>query len=188
MFVCWQSRKCKCSQFGRWGEADVRWTAVLADTKWLNGRPRQQHIAYLGSITKSAVETIAQRCFFWDDITARLDRLKNKIEHREKIEAAINKKVPRPTPEQYKDHARDRARLLGWDYLGERERAALQDEADQWKAGVGDLAACLAKLAAGLGKLTDGATKANAPTSAENASSVLPGLADPTDLCPTKAA
>jgi X-X-X-Leu-X-X-Gly heptad repeat protein len=187
MFVRWQLRKCKCSQFGRWGEDDVRWTALLVDTEWLNGRPREQHIAYLGSITKSAAEMIARRCFFWDDITARLDHLKNKIDRRKKIEAAINKKVPRPTPQQYKDHARDRARLLGWNYLSEPERAALQDEADQWKAGVGDLAACLAKLAAGLGKLADGATKATAPTSVTNASSTSPDLADPTHL-PTKAA
>ena len=141
MFVRWQSRERNRSQFGRYGEGDIRWMAVLAETKRVDGKPQQRHIAYLGGITDSAMKIDAQRCHFWDHVSARLDALGNQITptDRKKVEAAIAKKVPRPTPAQYKDAARHSARLLGWEWLSEPQRAALQDEAEQYQGNGGEL-------------------------------------------------
>jgi hypothetical protein len=62
----------------------------------------------------SGIAIMAQRCHFWDDITARLDRLANKItaNDRMRIETEIAAKVPRPTPAKYKDQARRSAQFL----------------------------------------------------------------------------
>jgi hypothetical protein len=141
MFIRWQSRERNSSQFGRYGEADICWMAVLAETKRVDGKPQQRHIAYLGSITDSAMKIDAQRCHFWDGISARLDALGNQITQadRKKVEAAIAEKVTRLTPTQYKDVARDSARLLGWKWLTEPQRAALQDEAEKYQGNGGEL-------------------------------------------------
>jgi hypothetical protein len=116
--------------------------AVLAETKRVNGKPQQRHIAYLGSISDSAMEIAPQRYHFWDRISARLDALGNQITptDREKVEAAIAEKVARPTPAQYKDQARESARMLGWRWISEPQRAALQDEAEQYRDNGGELA------------------------------------------------
>jgi hypothetical protein len=42
-------------------------------------------------------------------------------------------------PAQYKDVARDSARLLGWEWLTEPQRAALQDEAKKYQGNGGEL-------------------------------------------------
>ena len=140
MFVRWQSRKHIRPQFGRHGAADVRWTAVVAETRRVDGKPRQRHVAYLGSITERGMQIDLPRCNFWDRVAARLDALGNQITatDRNRIEAAIADKVPRPTPAQYKDAARAAAQLFGWEWLTEPQRAALQDEAEQYQ-GDGEL-------------------------------------------------
>jgi hypothetical protein len=141
MFIRWQSRERNRSQFGEYDEVDVRWSVVLAETKRFDGKPQQRHIAYLGSITDSAMKIDCQRCHFWDHVSARLDALGNQITltDRKKVEAAIAKKVPRLTPAQYKDEARKSARLLGWEWLTGPQRAALQDEAEQYQGNGGEL-------------------------------------------------
>ena len=95
--------------------------------------PRQRHVAYLGSVTESTIKILGRRCYFWDDISERLDRLDNQITtaDREQIEAAIAKKVPRPSATEYKDAARERAKFFGWNYLTDKQKAVLEDEADQ---------------------------------------------------------
>lgn len=76
----------------------------------VGGKPTQRHIAYLGSITDSAIAIVHQRCWFWESVTERLDRLGNRVssEKRKSIEAAIAKKVRRPTKAQYDRCLRDR--------------------------------------------------------------------------------
>ncbi len=44
--------------------ADTHWAAILAESAQVNGKPTQQHIAYLGSIADSAIEIAAQRAVF----------------------------------------------------------------------------------------------------------------------------
>jgi hypothetical protein len=116
---------------------------ILAESVRVDGRPTSRHVAYLGSITDSAIEFMAQRCFFWDDVAERLDKLGNRItvEDRRRIEAAVAKKVPRPTPDEYKNQARQSAQAIGWEWLTEAQRAALLDEAGEWEGEDGRLTA-----------------------------------------------
>lgn len=156
MYVRWQARKRLKPAYGHWGkqvqadflyqrrygytragtdQLDVHWTAQLVQSVRINGKPRQHHIAQLGGITESAMQIIAQRCYFWDHIDARLDGLGNQITpaDRKKIETAIAEKVTRPTSDEYKEVARWVAKNMGWKYLTEEQRAALADEAEQWQ-------------------------------------------------------
>jgi hypothetical protein len=145
MFVRWQSRQRNRAVFGPYGKGDVRWRVVLVESARVNGKPRQRHICYLGSVTESAIKLLIQRCHFWDKVGERLDRLGNQITtaDRDRIEAVISEKVPRPSPAEYKDAARDAARIIGWEFLTDRQRAALEDEADQLRDGEGTATANL---------------------------------------------
>jgi hypothetical protein len=126
MYVRWQSRKRQQPEFGGsagevrdkagrrvWNKRgsllhtrrradgsigqDVRWTAVVVENMRIDGKPRQQHVASLASITESRMEVIHQRRYFWDDVHDRLDQLGNRvsIDDRRCIEAAVALKVPR---------------------------------------------------------------------------------------------
>jgi hypothetical protein len=98
MFVRWQHRtKTRRVVFGRGQAGDVRWSAILVESIWIDGRPRQRHIANLGSCVEQE-NTPVHRAEFWKAVTSRLDRLGNKLTagDRKKIEAAIARKVRRP--------------------------------------------------------------------------------------------
>jgi hypothetical protein len=131
MFVRWQSRERRT-----WDGKDATvWSAILVESKRIGGTSTQKHVAFLGSF-KDYYR--GARFDFWDDISARLEGLANRISahDRTKIEAAIHKKVPRPAAEEYKQAARDRVESLGWDWFSEHHpkmATALADEADQWK-------------------------------------------------------
>ena len=62
---------------------------------------------------------------------------------RERIEAAIATKVPRPSPEEYKEIARDVCKSIGWDWLSARFKEALKDETEQWQVARSSLARAL---------------------------------------------
>ena len=105
MFVRWQKRKRKSRAFGGGRDrADTHWAAILAESARVNGKPTQQHVAYLGGITDSAIEIAAQRAFFWREVMRQLDQLANRVskDNRTQIEEAIAKKVPRLTRQEYK--------------------------------------------------------------------------------------
>jgi hypothetical protein len=136
MFVRWQSRKRTYAKFwspdlrsvDKW-HWDMHWSAVLVESKRVHGKPIQRHVAYLVGFTESAVRVPAQRCHLWDDLCDRLDLLADKItvSDRKKIEAAITKKMPRPTPAEYKRIAYESAVILGGEeWLSERQRTALR--------------------------------------------------------------
>jgi hypothetical protein len=96
---------------------DVRWSAVLVEGKRVKGKPVQRHIAYLGGITESAIAILAQRCVFWRDIGQRLDQLGDRLspENRQRVEAAIAARVPRPTDQQFAEWDRARAEFFAQD-------------------------------------------------------------------------
>ena len=139
MFVRWRQRN--HASFGGRRRGDTHWRAILVQSARVNGKPTQRHIAYLAGFTESAIEIDAQRCHLWDHISERLDRLGNQItpDDREKIEAAIALKVQRPSAAEYKEIARRGVQLLGWEWITDKQRTALQDEAKQWQGGEGDL-------------------------------------------------
>jgi hypothetical protein len=140
MFVRWQWRWRRHSQFGDWREPDVHWSAIIVESARVDGRPVQRHVAYLVGFTESAAAIPAQRCHLWDRVTARLNQLGNRVTDRAKIEAAIAEKVPRPTLEEYKAIARKGVQLLGWEWITDQQRAALADEAEHWQDRKGDRA------------------------------------------------
>ena len=78
MFVRWQKRKRKSRAFGGRG-TDTHWAAILAESSRVAGKPTQQHVAYLGGITDSAIEIAAQRAFFWQEVMQQLDQLANRV-------------------------------------------------------------------------------------------------------------
>ena len=103
MFIRWQSRKRGSPAFGQIArirgrrvradtrKLDVHWAAILVETSRVDGKPKQEHIAYLGGITESAIEILPQRCYFWDEVTERLDQLSSRLstDERLRIENAI---------------------------------------------------------------------------------------------------
>jgi hypothetical protein len=129
MFVRWQSRGKSNSDY--YGDS---WSAILVESKRINGKPQQRHVAYLGGISAEKLKVDAQRCYFWDKVTERLNKLGELIAaDRSKIEAAISIKVPRPTDDEYKAAARGVAALLGWEWTSAGFKEALKDEAEQWQ-------------------------------------------------------
>jgi hypothetical protein len=134
MFIRWQSRKRRIPKFGRYGkqlrsrsgyayerfgksEQDVHWSAIIIESVRVGGKPRQRHVAYLGGITESAINIGAQRAWFWVNVMQRLDGLANRVskDDRERIEAAVGKKVPRPTAAEYEEIVRNMRSIHGQD-------------------------------------------------------------------------
>ena len=115
MFIRWQSRKRGSPAFGPTArlrgrvvradtlKLDVHWAAILGEAGRVDGKPRQEHVAYHGGITESAIEILPQRCYFWDEVTERLDQLRNRIspDERQRIENAIADRVPLPAPADF---------------------------------------------------------------------------------------
>jgi hypothetical protein len=134
MFIRWRSRKRRVPQFGGYGkqlrsgpdyayersgksEQDVHWSAIIIESARVEGKPKQRHVAYLGGITESAIDIGAQRAWFWVDVMRRLDGLANRVskDDRARIEAAVGKKVPRPTVAEFEEIVRNMRSILGPD-------------------------------------------------------------------------
>ena len=109
MFVQWQRRDERRRTTNRfvymYPTADEY--AVLVESARVNGKPRQRHVAYLGSYHDDPRDFIPlhwrngpdlhYRVWWWHRMTAKLDALGNVIpaDQRPRIEAALAKKVPR---------------------------------------------------------------------------------------------
>jgi hypothetical protein len=78
---------------------DMHMAANLLEGTRFDDGYRQRHLAYLGGITLSGMQLVARRVFFWESVQDRLDQL-GITDEREKIEAAIAARVPKPTPEE----------------------------------------------------------------------------------------
>ncbi len=70
--------------------------AVLVESRRIDGKPRQQTVAYLGSIREGLVNFVMWRGYFWRDITQTLDGLGERVsrDDRVKIERNIAERVP----------------------------------------------------------------------------------------------
>ena len=106
MFIRWKKRNRKSHAFGGGRGTDTHWAAILVESSRVDGKPTQQHIAYLGGITDSAIKlttTAAQRGFFWQAAMQQLDQLADRVlkDDRARIEAALAEKVPRLTRKEY---------------------------------------------------------------------------------------
>jgi hypothetical protein len=115
MYIRWQSRKRKKAAFGR-GKGDVHWSAILAESARVDGKPTQRHIAYLVGFNESAVAHPQQQLYLWERIAEQLTRLDQLLspEDRENIKAALVKKIGKPpTKAQRAALDRQREQILG---------------------------------------------------------------------------
>jgi hypothetical protein len=99
VFVRWQSYEHKKLD-PRKGRYDVLWRAILVESVCVNGKSRNQHIAYLGGITNEEQKDPELRRRFWKRVLVRLLTLANRVspEDHAKIIASIAKKVEGPIP------------------------------------------------------------------------------------------
>ena len=69
--------------------------AILVENGRIDGKPKQRHVAYLGSVHLD--QTVHYRAWWWHRISAKLDALGNRIpaDDRPRIEAALAKEVPK---------------------------------------------------------------------------------------------
>lgn len=101
MFVRWKQYR----SVARWhrGKPPVsRVTALLVETTYPHGQPRQQHLACLASYRLRTRNDVSTRCLFWRMAWQRLDQIGDRItsEQRSKIEAALALHVRKPTSKQ----------------------------------------------------------------------------------------
>lgn len=75
-------------------------TAVLVESRRVEGKPRQKVVAYLGGIREKWVdEWDKKHRDFWRRVDERLDELGLDLETRARIEASVDARVRRVTPE-----------------------------------------------------------------------------------------
>src|SRR6516164_6575407 len=84
MFLRWQCRRRRHPEWGtKIPRADVLWSAVVVESKRVEGKPKQYHVCFLGSITESAIEAGRSgyneyanhdRAIFFDLVSARRGR------------------------------------------------------------------------------------------------------------------
>ena len=93
MYVRWQRQRSRArdERQRERNDARPRLKAVLVETVRVDGKPRQKHIAFLGSVSIDGRDIRR----FWYDVTTRLDRLGNRVsaEECERIGAAIAERV-----------------------------------------------------------------------------------------------
>lgn len=109
MYVIWRKRKRE--HYGGWDKVgDVRLTPTIVQSRRVNGRPKQEHIACLPSIIETQINE-KSAVWFWDGVEKKLAGLTNRISHEdvEKIRTALGKVVPQPPPEYAKKHKEESA-------------------------------------------------------------------------------
>jgi hypothetical protein len=116
MFVRWQTYPSQalipwpCVKTRR-----TRLRAVLVESVRVDGKPRQKHIAFLGSIANDNAIAGTAGMRFWSGVTATLKRLGNRIgaEDYERIVGSIAAKVGgRPTEAELEQFVRECEQFL----------------------------------------------------------------------------
>ena len=108
MFVRWRRRNSK--------HKGTTLVAELAESRRVNGKPRLQYIATLGSVSEDAIteEYGDEILAFWRRVDGRLERLDNRTTPEDKaaILEALEKRVPRVTENQLKQQTAALVALL----------------------------------------------------------------------------
>jgi hypothetical protein len=129
MYVRWQNRK---------RARGVHHAAVLVTNARVKGKPKQQHVAYLGGITTEALAIATQRAVFWDHALAQLQRLHNRITpaERKAIIAALASKVPGPPSKRARAQAaKAQAQRMAdhYDEAGDIAKDVKRPTVEQWE-------------------------------------------------------
>ncbi len=106
MYVRWQSRSRLRS-----GKSPLI-TAELVESRRVDGKPRQKVLAYLGGIREAYID-VRERSHraFWLSVDAHLDKLGIDPKARARIEASVEARVRRVTPENQAEFDAARVRL-----------------------------------------------------------------------------
>lgn len=101
MYVRWQWRSDRKRKITRhyWKDIADQYASLVESVR-VDGKPKQRHIAYLGSVHRDA--TVHERSWWWHRMNAKLDRLENRIspDDRKGVEAALARKMPPVTPDE----------------------------------------------------------------------------------------
>jgi hypothetical protein len=93
MYVRWQTYRSQALNERQAARNDerARLKAVLVESVRVHGKPRQRHVAFLGSLTFEPIGFDSSRSRFWRDVMTQLERLGNRIspEDRDRILASI---------------------------------------------------------------------------------------------------
>jgi hypothetical protein len=84
--------------FVRFRRRRTRLLVSLVATRRVDGKPRAEHIASLGSIAQPA--DVIDRARFWQALHARLAALANRLPDPTPAYAAIQARIPLPTPDE----------------------------------------------------------------------------------------
>jgi hypothetical protein len=97
MYVRWQTYRSQALNERQAARNDerARLKAVLVESVRVHGKPRQRHVAFLGSLTFEPIGFDSSRSRFRRDVTTQLERLGNRIspEDRDRILASIAERV-----------------------------------------------------------------------------------------------
>jgi hypothetical protein len=98
MYVRWQSRKRRSKPWEGKQRWVLHWRAILVESKRIDGRPRQIHVAYLVGFIRHHLKRGPGRVRLWERIERRLDKLGKRIsdDDRKRIVAALAKKAGKP--------------------------------------------------------------------------------------------
>src|SRR4029079_3008094 len=107
--------------FIRFRQTKTKLQVGLSETRRIDGKVRQKHIAQLGSVALNA--TIADRIKFWQRLNDRWARLSNRIDAAAyaKFLGDVHARVPMVTPDEQHKLQRENAEAdrKGWLQLGE---------------------------------------------------------------------
>ena len=108
MYLRWQRRR-----RARRGKSPLV-TAVLVESRRVDGKPRQRVVAYLGGIREAYVdEREGEHRAFWRGVDDRLDALGLDPATRARVEASVESRVRRVTPENQAEFDAAQVHLKG---------------------------------------------------------------------------
>jgi hypothetical protein len=109
MFVRWKIRTLRKPH---WAQPDQAFYAVLAESRRVNGRPRQKIVKYLSSIREQEMRSPIYATKFWRQVESALASLVLDPATRQKVETALSRRVARPTHAELAQAQRDWRRVL----------------------------------------------------------------------------
>jgi len=98
MYVRWQSYKRRSKHWEGAPRWVLHWRAILVESRRIDGKPRQRHVAYLGGFIRYDLRRTSSRVRLWERIERRLDKLGNRVspDDRKRIVAALARKAGEP--------------------------------------------------------------------------------------------
>lgn len=106
MYVRWKRRRMTGPYLPDGSQYAI--SAVLVESRRVNGKPRQKVIKHLGCIRESGIIHVGHRIGFWQTAAAAFKALNLPPEQQHAIEQALQKRVPFPSQQ---DRQREREEM-----------------------------------------------------------------------------